>query len=80
MGYTFLKKLKSEEACYGMIAFKFMTPGFLSIIQQGGADFMILYTGKTGCGIETIKQQLAFVQGVDLYPIARVTGSHYHLI
>lgn len=80
MEYTFLKKLKSGEACYGMMAFEFMTPGLPTIVQQCGADFLILDTEHSGCGIETIKQQVASARGLDLYPIARVTGSHYHLI
>ena len=80
MEYTFLKKLKSCEACYGMMAFEFMTPGLPAIVQQCGADFLILDTEHSGCGIETIKQQVASARGLDLYPIARVTGSHYHLI
>ena len=80
MEHTFLKKLKSGEACYGMMAFEFMTPGLPAIVQQCGADFLILDTEHSGCGIETIKQQAASARGLDLYPIARVTGSHYHLI
>ena len=39
MEYTFLKKLQSGEACYGMMAFEFMTPGLPAIVQQCGADF-----------------------------------------
>ena len=32
--YTFLKKLQSGEACYGMMAFEFMTPGLPSIVKE----------------------------------------------
>jgi 2-keto-3-deoxy-L-rhamnonate aldolase RhmA len=78
--YSFLTKLQSGEACYGMMAFEFMTPGLPSIVKECGADFLILDTEHSGCGIETIKQQVASARGLDLYPIARVTGSHYHLI
>ena len=78
--YTLLKKLQSGEACYGMMAFEFMTPGLPSIVKECGADFLILDTEHSGCGIETIKQQVASSRGLDLYPIVRVRGSHYHLI
>ena len=80
MEYTFLTKLRSNQTCYGMMAFEFMTPGLPSIVHECGADFLILDTEHSGCGIETIKQQVASARGLDLYPIARVTGSHYHLI
>ena len=80
MEYNFLTKLRSNQTCYGMMAFEFMTPGLSSIVHECGADFLILDTEHSGCGIETIKQQVASARGLDLYPIARVTGSHYHLI
>ena len=78
--YTFLKKLKSGEAAYGLMAFEFMTPGLPSIVKACGADFLIFDTEHSGCSIETVKQQVASARGLDLYPISRVAGSRYHLI
>ena len=78
--FTFLKKLKNGEATYGLMAFEFMTPGFPAIVAACGAEFLIVDTEHSGCGIEAVKQQAASARGLDLFPIARVSGSHYHLI
>ena len=78
--YTFLKKLRSGERSYGIMTFEFFTPGTPQILATSGAEFFIVDTEHSGCGIETVKQQMAAARGLDLYPIVRVAGTHYHLI
>ena len=78
--YTFLNKISKNELTLGLMAFEFMTPGLPSIVSASGADFLIYDTEHSGCGIETIKQQVAYARGLDLYPIARLPGIHKYLI
>ena len=78
--YTFLKKLHSGECSYGIMTFEFFTPGTPQILAASGAEFFIVDTEHSGAGLETLKLQMAAARGLNLYPIVRVAGTHYHLV
>ena len=73
-------KLRKGGTVFGHMAFEFFTPGLCQIMANAGAEFCIFDTEHSGGGIETLKQQAAFARGTGLVPMARVPGSHYHLI
>jgi 2-keto-3-deoxy-L-rhamnonate aldolase RhmA len=73
-------KLRKGGVALGHMAFEFFTPGVSQIMANAGCEFCIFDTEHSGAGIETIKQQAAFARGTGLAPMARVPGSHYHLI
>ena len=64
----------------GHMAFEFFTPGLCQIMANAGAEFVILDMEHSGIGIETIRQQIAAARGLDIVPMVRVPGCHYHLI
>jgi 2-keto-3-deoxy-L-rhamnonate aldolase RhmA len=72
--------LDAGGTVYGTMAFEFFTPGLMATLEAAGADFVLLDTEHSGVGIETIKQQVAASRGLDIVPMARVPGCHYHLI
>ena len=72
--------LMPAATAYGTMAFEFFTPGLMAILQAAGADFVLLDTEHSGVGIETIKAQIAAARGLDIVPMVRVPGCHYHLI
>src|SRR5580658_5567919 len=72
--------LANGGTAYGLMAFEFFTPGFIAVLAAAGADFVILDMEHSGIGIETIRQQIAAARGLDLVPMVRVPGCHYHLI
>ncbi len=72
--------LDAGGTVYGTMAFEFFTPGLMAALQAAGADFVLLDTEHSGVGIETIKAQVAASRGLDIVPMARVPGCHYHLI
>lgn len=65
---------------YGTMVFEFFTPGLMPILASAGAEFVLLDTEHSGVGIETIKAQIAASRGLDIVPMVRVPGCHYHLI
>lgn len=73
-------KLRKGGVAFGHMAFEFFTPGLCQLMANAGAEFCIFDTEHSGAGIETLKQQAAFTRGTGLVPMARVPGSHYHLI
>ena len=73
-------KLRKGGTAFGHMAFEFFTPGLCQIMANAGAEFCIFDTEHSGAGIETLKAQAAFARGTGLVPMARVPGSHYHLI
>src|SRR5436853_1018849 len=73
-------KLRKGGTAFGHMAFEFFTPGLCQITANAGAEFCIFDTEHSGVGIETLKAQAAFARGTSLVPMARVPGSHYHLI
>ena len=72
--------LDAGGTVYGTMAFEFFTPGLMAALQATGADFVLLDAEHSGVGIETIKAQVAASRGLDIVPMARVPGCHYHLI
>src|SRR5436305_13454249 len=72
--------LRKGGTAFGHMAFEFFTPGLCQIMANAGAEFCIFDTEHSGGGIETLKAQAAFARGTSLVPMARVPGSHYHLI
>ena len=73
-------RLDAGGTVYGTMAFEFFTPGLMAALQAAGADFVLLDTEHSGVGIETIKAQVAASRGLDIVPMVRVPGCHYHLI
>jgi 2-keto-3-deoxy-L-rhamnonate aldolase RhmA len=73
-------RLDAGETVYGTMAFEFFTPGLMAVLDAAGADFVLLDTEHSGVGIETIKTQVAASRGLDIVPMVRVPGCHYHLI
>ena len=73
-------KLAAGGVAFGTMAFEFFTPGLPAILAAAGAEFVVLDMEHSGIGIETIKAQLAAARGVDIAPLVRVAGCHYHLI
>jgi len=59
------------------MAFEFFTPGLMAVLAEAGADFVLLDTEHSG--IDTIKIQIAASRGLDIVPMVRVPGCHYHL-
>ena len=74
------EKLQRGETAFGVLAFEFFTPGLPQVLAAAGAEYVILDMEHSGCGIETIKQQLAFARGVGIVPLVRVPAVEYHLI
>ncbi|MFO1349797.1 MAG: aldolase/citrate lyase family protein [Gammaproteobacteria bacterium] len=73
-------KLAKGEACFGLMAFEFFTPGLPQVLAAAGAEYLIIDMEHSGIGIDTVKQQIAAARGLDIAPWVRVPGSHYHLI
>jgi 2-keto-3-deoxy-L-rhamnonate aldolase RhmA len=73
-------RLDAGGTVYGTMAFEFFTPGLMAALDAAGADFALLDTEHSGVGIETIKTQVAASRGLDIVPMVRVPGCHYHLI
>ena len=73
-------KLDAGETVYGTMAFEFFTPGLMAVLAAAGAEFALLDTEHSGVGIETVKSQVAAARGLDIVPLVRVPGCHYHLI
>src|SRR3954453_7406087 len=73
-------RLEAGETVYGTMAFELFTPGLMAALEAAGADFALLDTEHSGVGIETIKTQIAASRGLDIVPMVRVPGCHYHLI
>jgi 2-keto-3-deoxy-L-rhamnonate aldolase RhmA len=73
-------RLDAGGTVYGTMAFEFFTPGLMAALEAAGADFALLDTEHSGVGIETIKMQVAAARGLDIVPMVRVPGCHYHLI
>ncbi len=74
------EKLQRGETVFGVLAFEFFTPGLPQVLAAAGAEYVILDMEHSGCGIETIKQQLAGARGVGIAPLVRVPALEYHLI
>src|SRR4051812_13931840 len=72
--------LRAGGTAYGTMAFEFFSPGLMTILAEAGADFALLDTEHSGVGIETVKTQVAASRGLDIVPMVRVPGCHYHLI
>lgn len=73
-------KVMKGGVSFGQMAFEFFTPGLSRIMANAGAEFVILDTEHSGVGIETVKSQVAYARGTGVAPMARVPGTHYHLI
>jgi len=71
-------RLRAGGTAYGTMAFEFFTPGLMAVLAEAGADFVLLDTEHSG--IDTIKIQIAASRGLDIVPMVRVPGCHYHLI
>ncbi len=74
------EKLQRGETAFGVLAFEFFTPGLPQVLAAAGAEYVILDMEHSGCGIETMKQQLAGARGVGIAPLVRVPALEYHLI
>jgi 2-keto-3-deoxy-L-rhamnonate aldolase RhmA len=72
--------LANGGTAYGTMVFEFFTPGLMAILASAGAEFALLDTEHSGVGIETIKAQIAAARGLDIVPMVRVPGCHYHLV
>jgi 2-keto-3-deoxy-L-rhamnonate aldolase RhmA len=77
---TLRAKLASGGHAYGLMAFEFFTPGLMAVLAAAGAEFVVLDMEHSGIGIDTIRAQIAAARGLDIVPIVRVPGCHYHLI
>ena len=73
-------RLLAGGTAYGLMAFEFFTPGLMAVLAAAGAEFVVLDMEHSGIGIDTIRQQVAASRGLDIVPIVRVPGCHYHLI
>jgi 2-keto-3-deoxy-L-rhamnonate aldolase RhmA len=74
------EKLRAGGTVYGPMAFEFFTPGLMGVLAAAGADFVLIDMEHSGIGIETVKQQIAAARGLDIVPMVRVPGCHYHLV
>ena len=73
-------KLAAGGLAYGTMAFEFFTPGLPDILQAAGAEFVLYDTEHSGLGIEAVKAQMGAARGLDIVPLVRVPGCHYHLV
>lgn len=73
-------KLEAGGVAYGLMAFEFFTPGLMAVLDAAGAEFVVLDMEHSGIGIDVVRQQIAAARGLDIVPIVRVPGCHYHLI
>ncbi|MBV9969074.1 MAG: hypothetical protein JO228_03740, partial [Xanthobacteraceae bacterium] len=73
-------RLAAGGHAYGTMAFEFFTPGLPAILRGAGAEFVLYDTEHSGLGIEAIKAQMAAARGLDIVPLVRVPGCHYHLV
>ena len=73
-------KLLNGEICVGTMAFEFFTPGLSRVLAAASAEYVIFDTEHSGCGIETVKQQISYARGVGIIPMVRVAGCAYHLV
>jgi 2-keto-3-deoxy-L-rhamnonate aldolase RhmA len=74
------QKLAGGGIAYGLMAFEFFTPGLMAVLDAAGAEFVVLDMEHSGAGIDTMRQQIAAARGLDIVPLVRVPGCHYHLI
>ena len=74
------EKLLGGETAFGLMAFEFFTPGLSRVLAAAGAEFVIFDMEHSGCGIDTMKQQIAYARGAGIVPIVRVVGCAAHLI
>jgi 2-keto-3-deoxy-L-rhamnonate aldolase RhmA len=72
--------LAAGGTAYGLMAFEFFTPGLMAVLDAAGADFVVLDMEHSGAGIDTIRGQIAAARGLNIVPLVRVPGCHYHLI
>ena len=73
-------RLAAGGNVFGLMAFEFYTAGFPAICRAAGADFILYDMEHSGVSFETIKQQIALCNGLDIVPLVRVPGPDYHFI
>lgn len=66
------RKLLGGEACFGLMAFEFFTPGLAPVLAAAGAEFVILDMEHSGLGIEGVKAQCAFARAAGIVPMVRL--------
>ncbi len=74
------EKLRRGECCFGIMAFEFFTPGLPQVLAAVGAEYVIFDMEHSGCGLDTIKEQVAFARSAGIVPVVRVSGHEYHLV
>lgn len=74
------KRLAEGGVAIGPMIFEFFTPGLMAILDQAGADFVILDMEHSGAGPDTIRTQLALARGLRIAPFVRPPGLASHLI
>ncbi len=73
-------KLLAGETVFGTMACEFFTAGLAPTLAAAGAEYVIFDMEHSGCGVETMKQQIAHGRGAGIVPIVRVPGKAYHLV
>ena len=74
------QRVLSGGHSYGLFAFEFFTPGLAQIAHAAGAEFILYDMEHSGCGIDAIKQQLAYCRGLSITPLVRVPTCQYHFV
>jgi len=74
------RKLLRGEACFGVMAFEFFTPGLSPMLAAAGAEFVLLDMEHSGLGIDGVKAQCAFARGAGIVPMVRIPAALAHMI
>jgi len=72
-------RLLGGEACFGVMAFEFFTPGLSPTLAAAGAEFVLLDCEHSGLGIEGVKAQCAHARGAGIVPMVRIPAGLAHL-
>ncbi|WP_458098409.1 HpcH/HpaI aldolase family protein [Roseomonas sp. WA12] len=72
------KRLTSPGLKLGLFAMEFATPGLPMIVQQAGADFLVLDMEHSGFGFETVKAVCMGGRAAALPVVVRVAHRHPH--
>lgn len=72
-------RLLQGQACFGVMAFEFFTPGLSPTLAAAGAEFVLLDCEHSGLGIEGVKAQCAHARGAGIVPMVRIPAALPHL-
>ncbi len=77
---SFRDRVMAGEPVLGALVFEFFTPGIAQILHLAGCEYVLYDMEHTGVGFETLRQQTAACQGLDIVPLARVPRGEYHFL